>query len=130
MFFLPALSAYYVAFLLFRYEKAICEYERCLQVYQKSHSSEDQTSESSSSLNSSVLEFIINEVWNAGLYFICSNVVVISTSSLQVADCYTKLTDWSEVEQWQKTVQEIRSRLPNSELQHAANIKTDMNYIR
>ena len=41
-----------------------------------------------------------------------------------------KLTDWPQVEEWQKNVQEMRSRLPNPQPQHAANIKIDMNYIR
>ena len=45
-----------------RYEKAICEYERCLDVFQVNDSSDGNTSDFNSSLSSAVLNFLVNEV--------------------------------------------------------------------
>ena len=46
-----------------RYEKAVCDYERCLDVFQIINDSNDgNASELSSSLSSAVLNFLVNEV--------------------------------------------------------------------
>ena len=46
----------------FRYEKAICEYERCLDAFQVNDSNDGNTSDLNSSLSSAVLNFLVNEV--------------------------------------------------------------------
>lgn len=45
-----------------RYEKAICEYEKCLDVFQVNNSNEGTSSDLSSTLSSAVLNFLVNEV--------------------------------------------------------------------
>ena len=45
-----------------RYEKAISEYEKCLDVFQVSDPNEGTSSDLSSTLSSAVLNFLVNEV--------------------------------------------------------------------
>ena len=46
----------------YRYEKAICEYERCLDAFEKPNSGDGHTVESNTSVNPTLLEFLVNEV--------------------------------------------------------------------
>lgn len=48
----------------------------------------------------------------------------------QVADCYMKLSSWTEVADWQKHVNNLRKQCSDSAVQHSLMANIDMNYVK